>query len=132
MSILEDKKEASLVTKGQFYVRYMGNLYLETRNKIFEFPIGKVSITLKSNDGMTDTTKHKHFTAYTSVMFDEFYEKLSYIDKAYLEWCIKNLEGSEDIERTEEIKYISNFKMKLDFDVGNVPIWRIDFDYSSY
>lgn len=133
MSIFTDKKEASLVTEGEFYVRSMGSVYFETRNKIFEFPINKVSITLKSNNGVADTTKRKHFTAYTHVMFNEFYDWCSYIDKAYLEWFIKDLAGSGDIERTEEIKYISDFKMQLEVNSGEeIPVWRIDFDYSSY
>lgn len=133
MSVFTDEKEASVVTEGNFYVRDMGDIAFKQGDKIFQFPINRVSITLTSNTKKIAAGHSKHFTAYTHVMFDEFYESAGcYIDTAYLEWCVKNLEGGGDIWRTEEIKYISNFKMELDFHSGEIPVWRIDFDYGNY
>lgn len=62
-------------------------------------------------------------------MYDELYEFKGYVEKICLVWDIKSSKG-ESIERTEEIKYVHNFKMSL-MPVGNdnfAHCWKIEFD----
>lgn len=132
MSVFTDEKEVKLVTKGEFFTRDIYGITFETRNKNFNFVLAKPSITLKSNEEKREPGSAKHFTAYTSMMYDEFYEWAgTYIDKAYLEWCVCTAEG-EKMDRVEEMKYIRNFRMKLEYDSTGFSSWRIDFDYGDF
>lgn len=135
MATFRDKKEPTLVTDGQFFVRYIGNIYFTTAlNKTFQFTINQASITLTANTSKTMSGGSKHFTGYTPFMFDEFYDCAGcYITEAQLEWDVKDLDGAE-IDRVEKMEHIKNFKMKLDTSNTDfaVPVWRIDFDYGNY
>lgn len=134
MAIFKDEKKTVLVDDGQFYVRGNGSIFFTTTlNKMFEFPVSRVSITLTANTQRPETGHSKHFTGYTSTMYDDFYEIAGcWIDKAHFEWYVHTLKDDGTIERTEEMKYIHNFKMKLDINYDGAPVWRIDFDYGNY
>lgn len=133
MAIFTDKKDPVLVDEGKFHVSCNGSLYVTTSfNEVFEFHVNKVSITLTVNP--ENGGRHpKHFTGYTSVMYDKFYEYsgCGYIEEANFEWYVRTLKDEGTVDRTERMEYIKNFKMKMDINCGEVPVWRIDFDYGN-
>lgn len=126
--MIKKEKDITYVREGKSWLQTYDTLCLEKCNKRYEFiPYGyfPAEITLTSS-----YKSPKHLTFYTAHMVDEFYENFISVDKAFLKYRVRTLDGAE--WRTEEMKYIKNFTMKnILKEVENEAqiIWQIDFDY---